>query len=391
MSIHQILLCGLILASINLNLHAQSAEDLDHQFQSEVYEGERKIRVHLPKRYAEDSTQEFLVTYVLDAQSDHFWDMAKSNISYLVNNHQILPMIVVGIVSDNRGSEFSPKNPELTEHLIKEVFPWVESNYRVNQFRTIIGHSWGGAFVGNTLFSEHADLFDAYIGVSPSLDAYDWMILNQADSILQINQNLPKFFYCTAGTVGIREAESLECLKRAGEIFEKHPNESLVWKPVIFEDKDHWSCVIPSINDGLVQMSRNYFVDQYMMEEMVRNSDQSLQAQVETFNTQQFEKYGYVYKPGFRYLRFVANDFRNLEDYETALVIYDWALELQPDDLRVWMNVADVHDKMEDIPKAKEAMNKTIALLEVEKENISEKFYNNVKEWAEEKLESYNE
>lgn len=181
----------------------------------------------------------FIVTYVLDAQSDAFWQMATGTIGYLVEQQAILPTIVVGVVSQNRGTEFSPKSRQLAEHFRKEIFPLIEQEYRISDFRILVGHSWGGAFVGNTLFSENADLFAAYLGISPSLGAIDGRILTHADSILQSGHVLPKYFYCSSGDLGIAEYESREDIQAMEEIIHQYPTSGLVWQNQVFPNTDH--------------------------------------------------------------------------------------------------------------------------------------------------------
>ncbi|MCB0641632.1 MAG: hypothetical protein KDC44_08330, partial [Phaeodactylibacter sp.] len=329
-----------------INLQAQTAKDLEHTFQSEVFGTERQIRIHLPEPYFVDTTQPFVVTYVLDAQFDEFWYMAKSNISYLVINRQILPMIVVGVVSEDRSAEFRPDGTALRRHLREEVMPWVNAQYRVADFNVLIGHSWAGAFIGSTLFGADRDLFDAYIGISPSLDAYDYVILEQADSILQVDTDLKKFFYCSAGELGYREMESIDGILKMDSLLQEHPNKSLAWEWQQFKGTDHWTCVIPSMNDGLLKMSRNYFADQYVLTEMARNSALTLQEQMELFYQEKVETFGYVYWPGARYLRFVASDLKNTGDLKAAAILYEMVVKEDPDYFQAWFQLADVLDQL---------------------------------------------
>jgi predicted alpha/beta superfamily hydrolase len=161
------IICSLCIVFFFITSTAQNKSEIEHTVTSEVFGKERKVKVFLPNRYQRDSISKFAVTYVLDAQHQIFWDAAKGNIGYMVDNYSVMPMIVVGVVSDSRGPEFNPKSTKLQTHLQNEIFPLIEKNYRTDGFRAIVGHSWGGAFVGNTIFSEKRDMFDAYIGISP--------------------------------------------------------------------------------------------------------------------------------------------------------------------------------------------------------------------------------
>ena len=368
---------------------AQDKSNFEHTIQSEAFGKERKVRVFLPERYHRDSTSTYIVTYVLDAQSDEFWGMAKNNIGYLVNGYSVIPMIAVGIVSDDRGEEFSPPATSLQDHLRNEVFPLIEKNYRVKPFRTVVGHSWGGAFIGTTLFGKNRDLFDAYIGISPSFGDTDNVIVKHADTLLKAQTNFKKYLYLSHGDVGRREAEFGGYVASIDSLMTKYPNQSLAWQPRLITGTDHWQIVIPSFNDGLISMSRNYFADQKVMEDFAKQPNGDLIKQVDDFYEEKLRTFGFINKPTASYLNFVGNDFRDLNDYKTALVLYKMALTEEPDNVKVYVNLADTYDKMENKELAKKNFIKTLELLETNKEALSENYYRNVSKWAQEKLAEY--
>ncbi|MDT0557262.1 alpha/beta hydrolase-fold protein [Ichthyenterobacterium sp. W332] len=369
---------------------AQQQNNIEHSLQSSVFNKERRVRVHLPDRYFRDSTTTYPVVYVLDAQSNSFWNIAKGNIGYLANNYAIMPMIVVGIVSDNRGSDFNPPATNLQNHFRNEVFPLIEKNYRTDGYRAIIGHSWGGAFVGTTLFSENNDLFDGYIGISPSFGDEDNIIIKDAARMLKNGESFKKYLYFSNGDVGRREKEFEGYVKDIDSLLKVYPNKTLVYQPRLIERVDHWQIVGPSFCDGLISLSRNYFADQKVMEDLAKNTELDLKTQIKNFNATTKEKFGYVHKASSGYLNFVANDFRDMDDYKTALVIYGLALEKSPKDVKVYVNMFDLYDKMGDHKTAKPMLVSTIALLKEQKENVSEAYYRDVLKWLQEKLEGYN-
>ncbi len=374
---------------LNCMLQAQDRHNIEHLIQSEAFNKERKIRVFLPERYFRDTSTSFLVTYVLDAHSDQLWNMTKGNIGYLVSMYSVIPMIVVGINSDNRGSEFRPPSTELSAHLKNEVFPLIEQNYRVNSFRTIIGHSWGGAFVGNTLFSDARDMFDAYIGISPSFDYADDLILNNADSMLSAPTSFKKFFYASAGNVGMREIEAGRDVGVMDSIISEHPNVGLSWMAKPYPGYDHWHVVVPSINDGLIAMSRNYFVDQKLMEDFVFNTDVDLRSQIENYYEEKQKNFGYTFRASAPYYKFVGDDFRDTGDFENAIVVYKMALELDPENVRAFVNLADTYHKMNEKELAIVALKRSQELLEKQKESLSEGFYRDISKWVVDKLDGY--
>ena len=380
-------LLSFLLIAFFSNLTAQDKWNIEHTIQSEAFDTERKIRVLLPDRYFRDTTHPFIVTYVLDAQYDQFWNMAKSNIDYMVDSYTVIPMIVVGIVSEDRGEEFTPPSAKLKEHLEKEVFPLIEKTYRVNNFRTIVGHSWAGAFTGHTLFSESRDMFDAYVSISPSMGYNDNMIMQMADSVLQTKPKLGKFYYCSSGDLGSRELLFGSQVAMMDSIIRAHPNETLAWVTAKFEGMDHWSCVIPSFNDGLVSMSRNYFPDQKIMGDISKKEGADFVKEMEAFYDRQQELFGFTFEPSPNYLRFVASDFIDLGYLQNATILFQWVLEKDPDNLKAAIGMANAYLEMEDTKSSVTAINLIQELLDKQKDSVSQAYYDNVSKWVKDKLE----
>ena len=368
---------------------AQDQQEFEHVINSKIFDKERKVKVFLPKRYLRDSISKFAVTYVLDAQHQIFWDIVKGNSSYMIDNYSVMPMIIVGVVSDNRGSEFNPKSDKLRQHINDEIFPLIEKNYRIDNFRAIVGHSWGGAFVGNTIFSEHRDMFNAYIGISPSFGDKENIIEKHADSLLKSKISFKKYLYLSHGDVGRRELEFSGYVNNIDSLIKAYPNKTLAWQPRHIKDVGHWQIVGPSYCDGLLSMSRNYFADQKIIEGFTKNKNEKIKKLVAEFNANKLNNFEYSHKASANYFNFVANDFKAMKDYQNAIEIYEMALEIDQENLRVYGNLADIYDEIKNVTLARKTFLKVKSLLEAQKANLSANYYNNMTEWVGEKLESY--
>lgn len=378
----------LTLFSLSLNfLIGQGEQYFEHTIKSSHFEAERKVKVFLPDRYLRDTTGQFAIIFVLDAQYEPFWQMAKGNNSYMVTSYTILPSIIVGIHSENRGSDFEPPATDLRNHIKEEVIPLIKENYRVNDFRAVIGHSWGGAFVGSTLFSEDRDLFSAYIGVSPSFDANDFTIIKAGSDILSDGRALNKYLYASVGDIGYREIENQEGVRRMDSLLDVHSSSGIKYDQQVFLGQDHWGCVILSVSDGLTKMSREVFADQHLMQEMLKNSEKPIKDQLAVFNQKAEKQYGFHFEPTAGYFQFVANDLREQDQLTDAVALYKMALELDPEHARATVNLADAYDKLKMEKEAKAAFERTLILLEEQKDSLPESFYTNVKKWAQEKVE----
>ena len=376
----------IFLTLICLNARAQDNSNIEYIVDSTAFGKDRTIKVFIPARYHQDSTSTYIVTYVLDAQSDEFWNMAKSNIAYMVNQYSVIPMLVVGIVSDNRSKEFSMPATQLQQHLKNEVFPLIESKYRVKDFRVIVGHSRGGAFVANTLFSDNNGLFDGYIGISPSLGHHNNATLEKAASMLKANSVFKKYLYLSYGDVGGSEKKVGEGVQAIDALIKKYPNKSLAWKSRLIKGTDHWQLVIPSLSDGLISMSRNYLADQQVIGDFASQPDGELKQQIKQFYLDKDTHFGFAEKQTPDYLRYIAEDFRDTGNYKNAVVLFKMALEEVPDDIKVNLSLADTYEKMQEKDLANEYFKKTLALLEQQQDSVDENYYFNVSNWLKGKL-----
>ena len=364
---------------------SQNKVDFDYTIPSTAFGKDRKFYVHVHEDYYRDTMDAFGVVYVLDAQAAAFYNNAKSIIDYLVWSYQIMPLIVVGIHSDNRGSEFIPLNKslakddpdnwgeahKLTEHIEKEIFPVIEKDFRTNGFRAIIGHSRGGAFVANTIFGENKDLFNAYIAISPGMNYLDNQILDDAAKAISSETEFNKFYFCTYGSVGTLEKNFKPQVDFLDSLFKVHSNQSIVWEKMELLGKTHWTVVAPSVEAGITSMNRAYQVDQHLFEQFAANKDKSIRQQVEEFYATQQEKLKYTYPLRSFKLRYYGNQFTGMGLYPQALELYDLSLEKDKHDVRTYMNKAWAYRKQKDKTNAKKTYEQALQILELNEKGLS--------------------
>lgn len=118
-------------------------------------------------------------------------------------------MVVVAILNTDRTRDLTPTHvldgiysryetsggaENFTAFIGKELMPYIETHYPVAPYRTLIGHSFGGLFVINTLI-HHTDMFSAYIAIDPSLWWDDQKLMKQAEHALGENRFKNKSLY----------------------------------------------------------------------------------------------------------------------------------------------------------------------------------------------------
>jgi hypothetical protein len=162
----------------------------------------RKLWIHVPMQGGSgaDRNGRFPVMYLLDGD-EHFLSVT-GMVQQLseVNNNTICPdMVIVAILNTDRVRDFTPSrtgaNAYFTadqvrqsggsEHfstfLQNELIPYIERRYPVTSYRTLIGHSFAGLFVMNTLV-HHPDLFTSYVAIDPSVWWDDQRVLREAET-----------------------------------------------------------------------------------------------------------------------------------------------------------------------------------------------------------------
>lgn len=190
-------------------IEADVQENIDSSILNSSILGEqRKLLVHLPSEY--DSSQTYPVMYVLDGSSQ---DYRIAGILEILNRAEIVQdMIIVGIPNTDRNRDLTPhyifqdtdgetlgKGDEFLSFLTNEVIPFIESNYSVNQYRMLAGHSRAGLFTYYA-YLEQPETFDALFCFSPAFWRDNSIILGKAQEFYTSTRNENPFIFMSLGT-----------------------------------------------------------------------------------------------------------------------------------------------------------------------------------------------
>lgn len=194
------------------------------EFRSNVLGETRVLNVYLPEGYRQGDTTTYPVVYLLDGSADE--DFIHIAGLYQFNSFpwvaRVPASIVVGIANVDRRRDFTyPTTIEkdrmlypTTGHsaafisfLEKELQPFVESRYRVNASRTLIGQSLGGLLATEILLTRPA-LFNQYIIVSPSLWWDNGSLLKRGAEALKKNDMGTTEIYIGVGKEGLTSGDN---------------------------------------------------------------------------------------------------------------------------------------------------------------------------------------
>ncbi|MAB47653.1 MAG: esterase [Flavobacteriaceae bacterium] len=269
----------------------------------------RNIYVQLPASYSSEKNQKYPVVYILDGE---LFLPTVNDVQNYYSGGFTPEMVLVGISNDkNRvrdlttstittkyGMPFNEKNGEadnFRQFIETELIPYIENKYPVTNYRTLIGHSYGGLFTISTLIHQ-PELFANYLAIDPSLDWDDQKPLQEAREVMAAYGYKNKaLFMSLSGQLHMQNSKitidnvmqdttDFTLFARSNIAFSNLVKQnaknglSFEWK---FYPKDiHGTIPFPSIMDGLVAL-----FEWYQME----NTDK-----INSFETTKEELFGII-------------------------------------------------------------------------------------------------
>ncbi|NOU18442.1 MAG: alpha/beta hydrolase [Bacteroidales bacterium] len=181
---------------------------------SKILNEKRAVWVYVPNQQDNNlySKQHYPVVYLFDGGAHFYSVVGMTHQLSTVNGNTICPeMIVVGINNTNRTRDLTPTiddrvpnsggNEKLISFIEKELIPYIDSTYPTEPYRMLIGHSYGGLAVVNTLIN-HTNLFNSYIAIDPSMSWKKQSFLKDAEKVLaEKKYNNVNFYLGIANTM----------------------------------------------------------------------------------------------------------------------------------------------------------------------------------------------
>lgn len=172
------------------------------------------LYIRRPADYDKDKSKKYPVLYLLDGQW-HF-KLLDAVVGGLVYDKWMPDIIVVGITYSGdkpdyealRAMDYTPSpgpqkgsgdGPKFLKFIKTEVIPLIETNYRADPSRRILGgHSFGGLFTLYAMFTEPT-LFWGYLSGSPAIPWDDNYVVKQEQQYSEHHKDLPVRLFMAAG------------------------------------------------------------------------------------------------------------------------------------------------------------------------------------------------
>ena len=354
---------------------------------SETLQEYREIYVQLPNDYNPENNKKYPVAYIIDGE---VFLPTVSNVQDYYSGGFTPEMILVGIsnatnrtrdlttskISEYYGMPFNEENGDannFTKFMDSELIPFIESKYPVTNFRTLIGHSYGGLFTIHMLIN-HPQLFSNYIAIDPSLDWDNQKLLNQAQEKLSNNNYKGKsLFMSLSGQLHMQNSKitidnvmedtsNFTLFARSNITFsnlvKKYDTNGLTyhWK---FYPKDlHGTIPFPSIMDGLITIFEWYQMENTDKINSFDTPKQELYDIIKYREMKLKNHFGYAEPPYPEELLNMSGYMNmDMEQPDKAKMYFELAIEYYPQSANAFDSISEYYEKSNDFDNALKFIN----------------------------------
>ena len=172
----------------------------------------RRLKIQLPRDYAENTDKSYPVVIVFDA--NYLFEPVAGNVDYFGYWEDMPEAIVVGIMQGEERYDdcyyddvnFLPadQGADFFEFVGMELVPFIDANFRTAKFIIAVGHDLTASYINYYLFKD-PPLFNGYIALSP--DLAPMMDERLPKRIPNIPQKL--FYYLATGSDDIQDLQRI--------------------------------------------------------------------------------------------------------------------------------------------------------------------------------------
>ena len=241
------ILCIVLLTSNAL--HSQNTQV--KKFNSTELNTERYLKIYVPPGYADDETKLYPLTIVLDAE--YLFDVYVGN-SILFSAMEKAPeQIIVGINQNQynervRDCDYLKENSLPTRDseafyrfIRSELLEYLEENYRLSPFRTIVGNTLTANFINYFLIEDDPG-FNAFVAINPYY-ATDMPVMMQQKIPTLKNEN--RFYYLSGGSYISENWKT--AINGTNELLKKANNPKFKYQYEFFENSNSVASIGQSI------------------------------------------------------------------------------------------------------------------------------------------------
>ncbi|WP_312994336.1 alpha/beta hydrolase-fold protein [Chryseobacterium flavum] len=340
-----------------------ATQDTAFLIESTILNQPRSIWVHLPEGYS--SSQTYPVLYLLDGDA-HFKYVSQMT-DYLsdYDRNRIPKMIVVAIVNINRGKDLNIRHNisdgkedsssisvvdgagRFLKFIDKEVIPEINSRFKTQPYRILMGHSLAGEFA---LYAKNTlpDLFQATILISPAILDENIVVMTDFNKMLQKKNLKGKMFV----TLGDEDTQKVNLITEQLKLFSPATFE---WDFKYYKEENHFSVTYKSIFDGLKFIYKNWFFDNYST---VLMTPKEIQQRFDRLS----KEFGYTLLPTEDFVNNRAYKQLRAGNINIALDLFQQNVKNHPDSWNAYDSLGEAYMKKGDKKSAIENYKKSLQL-----------------------------
>ena len=230
------------------NLDSLNVSKINDTIKSSFLNERRAIEIQLPRSYEADVMKKYPLILVMDG--DYMFNLVSGSVDYLSFWGDIPENLVVGISQrDSRFDDSSNLDPidytpisstaNFYDFIVNELIPFITKNYRVSNFRILVGHERTANFINFFLLKENPAI-RGVVSISPrftkNIDKYITEKLKGTQSKIIYTLSSSKKDFETI----YRNVQDLS------ETLDSIENKNFMFKSLIFENENHY--ILPSVS-----------------------------------------------------------------------------------------------------------------------------------------------
>ncbi len=359
----------------------QKVGKLDSLYSKTLKEN-RKFYVQLPASYNENSNQKYPVVFIIDGE---VLLPTVNNVQSFYSGGFTPEMVLIGISnSNNRIRDLTtskveelygmPFNGEsggannFCKFLESELIPFIQKKYPVTNFRTLIGHSYGGLFGVYSLIN-HPNIFSNYVIIDPSLNWDNQKLLTEATENLQSNDYKGKSLFISlsgqlhmqnpAVTIDnvMQDTTGFTLFARSNIAFsnlvKQNQKNGLTFEWKFYPRDLHGTIPFPSIMDGLISNFEWFQMEKTDKFNQPNTSKYEL-FEIVVYRANKLKKYfGYLVPPYpedlFNALGYMSLD---MGQPSKSKMFFEFAIKYYPNSVNSYDSMADYYERNNDYENA---------------------------------------
>lgn len=268
--IHFSLILFLVVQAVTAqNSIHKRATDINVFIKSKILKEERQLLISLPDNY-QRGVHKYPVIYVMDAE--FLFDFTQSIVKIRAARNYMPKSIIVGIVNNTgkrndmaiilknkEGREFfggyGGQSKTYHQFLKNEIIPFIDTNYRANSHRTIIGMSPTFGPVLEAFWNDPT-LFKGYIILASELAQFTptgKTVEDQIYSAIKSGKHFGNSLYIGKASRDLlkRPLEETLAYSHLNKALDTLDLQDFKYKIEVLEEEDHYGMAVPGIQHGL--------------------------------------------------------------------------------------------------------------------------------------------